>query len=117
MEYYAPRLRQYARELRKNMTKEERKLWHEFLKGLPVTIKRQERIGRYIADFYISSVRLAIELDGSQHFEENGAEYDRERDRLFSERGITVLRYPNNAVNQDFSGVCEDILQHLGMED
>ena len=113
MEYYAPRLRQYARDLRKNMTKEERKLWYEFLKGLPATVKRQERIGGYIADFYIPSDHLAIELDGSQHFEESGAEYDRERDRFFSEKGITVLRYPNNAINQNFSGVCEDILQHL----
>ena len=113
MEYYAPHLRQYARELRKNMTKEERKLWYEFLKGLPVTVKRQERIGCYIADFYIPTARLAIELDGSQHFEDNGAAYDRKRDRIFSEKEITVLRYPNNAVNQNFSGVCEDILKHL----
>ena len=60
MEYYAPHLRQYARELRRNMTKEERKLWYACLKGLPVTVKRQERIGRYIADFYIPSERLAI---------------------------------------------------------
>ena len=117
MEYYAPHLREFARELRKNMTKEERKLWYEFLKGLPVTVRRQERIGSYIADFYISSARLAIELDGSQHFEESGTEYDRVRDRFFAEKGITVLRYPNNAVNQNFPGICEDILQHLGMAD
>ena len=115
MEYYAPHLRQYARELRKNMTKEERKLWYGFLKSLRLTVKRQERIGRYLADFYIPAARLAIELDGSQHFEDNGAEYDRERDRFFSEKEITVLRYPNNAVNQNFSGVCEDILQHLDL--
>ena len=115
MEYYAPHMRQYARELRKNMTKEERKLWYEFLKGLPVTVKRQERIGNYIADFYIPAERLAIELDGSQHFEESGTEYDRARDQFFSDKGIRVLRYPNNVVNQNFSGVCEDILQRLGL--
>ena len=117
MEYYAPHLRKYARDLRKNMTKEERKLWYEFFKGLSVTVKRQERVGRYIADFYIPAARLAIELDGSQHFEEDGPEYDRKRDAFFSERGISVLRYPNNEINQNFPGVCEDILQHLGMTD
>ena len=113
MEYYSPRLRRYARELRKNMTKEERKLWYEFLKGLPITVKRQERIGGYLADFYIPSARLAIELDGAQHFEEKAREYDLRRERFFAEKGIRVLRYPNNEVNQNFSGVCEDIRQRL----
>ena len=96
------------------MTKQERKLWYEFLKTLPVTVKRQELIGRYIADFYIPSAKIAIELDGSQHFEDKGLVYDRERDLFFAERGIQVLRYPNNAVTQNFSGVCESILLHLG---
>ena len=113
MEYYAPRLRQYARELRKNMTKEERKLWFGFLRTLPVTVKRQARIGCYIADFYIPSCRLAIELDGSQHYEEAGLKYDQRREEAFAERGIAVARYPNNAVTQNFSGVCEDILRRI----
>ena len=113
MEYYAPRLRQYARELRKNMTKEERKLWFGFLRTLPVTVKRQARIGCYIADFYIPSCRLAIELDGSQHDEEAGLEYDQRREKAFAEKGIAVVRYPNNAVAQNFSGVCEDILRRI----
>ena len=117
MEYYPPHLRQYARELRKNMTKEERKLWYLFLKRLSVTVKRQARIGPYIADFYIPSEELAIELDGSQHYEEDGQAYDRKRDLFFRERGIAVLRYPNNAVNENFSGVCEDILQRLSTEE
>ena len=117
MEYYAPRLRRYARELRKNMTKEERKLWYGFLKSLPLTVKRQERIGCYIADFYIPAERLAVELDGSQHFENEGQRYDEARDRFFAEKGIRIVRYPNNAVNQNFPGVCEDILQRLGLTD
>ena len=91
MEYYAPRLRQYARELRKNMTKEERKLWFGFLRTLPVTVKRQARIGCYIADFYIPSCRLAIELDGSQHYEEAGLEYDQRREKAFAEKERPVL--------------------------
>ena len=113
MEYHPPHLRENARTLRKNMTKQERKLWYEFLKTLPVTVKRQELIGRYIADFYIPSVKIAIELDGSQHFEDKGLAYDRERDLFFAERGIQVLRYPNNAVTQNFSGVCESILLNI----
>lgn len=113
MKYHPPHLRENARTLRKNMTKQERKLWYEFLKTLPVTVKRQELIGRYIADFYIPSAKIAVELDGSQHFEDKGLAYDRERDRFFAERGIRVLRYPNNAVTQNFAGVCESILLHL----
>ena len=113
MKHYAPHLRQNARELRKNMTRQERKLWYDFLKQLPITVKRQELIGRYIADFYIPSAHLAIELDGSQHYEESGQAYDHERDAFFSAQGITVLRYPNNEVTQNFTGVCEHILLAL----
>ncbi len=113
MKYCAPHLRENARTLRKNMTKQERKLWYEFLKELPATVKRQELIGRYIADFYIPSAHLAIELDGSQHFEEKGLAYDSARDSFFASQGILVLRYPNNEVTQNFSGVCESILLHL----
>lgn len=58
-----------AKVLRKNMTKEERHLWYDCLKQLPVTVHRQKVIGSYIVDFYIASVKIVIELDGSQHFE------------------------------------------------
>ena len=116
MIYYAPHLRDNARSLRKSMTKEERRLWYDFLKQLLVTVKRQELIGRYIADFYIPAHRIAIELDGTQHFEEPGAAYDKTRDEFFLGEGIAVLRYPNNAVNQNFSGVCEDILRRLELD-
>ncbi|MBQ5583241.1 MAG: DUF559 domain-containing protein, partial [Ruminiclostridium sp.] len=63
------RLRPNARNLRKEMTKEERRLWYDFLKGLPVTVHRQKVIGPYIVDFYIASSKTVIELDGSQHYE------------------------------------------------
>ena len=113
MEYYAPHLRHHARTLRKNMTKQERKLWYDFLKTPPVTVKRQEPIGRYIADFYIPSAKIAVERDGSQHFEDKGLAYDGERDCFFAARAVLVLRYPNNDVTQNFAGVCENILLHL----
>ena len=105
----------YAQKLRKSMTPEEIKLWTLFLRTLPVTVRRQKPIGPYIVDFYIASCRAVIELDGSQHFDEAGRESDQERDRYLQERGIAVLRYSNADINGDFRGVCEDILNRLGL--
>lgn len=109
------KMRENARELRRNMTRQERHLWYDFLKGLPVTVYRQKVLGRYIVDFYVSAPKTVIELDGSQHYREEGPEKDRERDEYLRERGCRVLRYPNNEVDTNFSGVCEDIAKHLGL--
>ena len=98
-----------ARSLRKNMTKEERHLWYDCLKLLPVMVHRQKVIGHYIVDFYVASAKLVIELDGSQHFENAGAAADQHRDAYLASLGLSVLRIPNNAVNQNFAGVCEEI--------
>ena len=62
-------LRRRAQNLRKQMTKEERHLWYDFLKSYPVQFKRQYAIGAYIIDFYCFQAKLIIELDGSQHVE------------------------------------------------
>ncbi len=70
-----PQLRKNAQKLRREMTKEERRLWYDFLKQLPVTINRQKVIAHYIVDFYCASAKLVIELDGSQHYEDEGAAY------------------------------------------
>ena len=113
MEYYAPHLRQFARELRKNMTKEEIRLWYGFLSTCPIHFRRQQIIGSYIVDFYCHEKKLVIEIDGSQHYETEGITADRTRDAYLSEKGLTVLRYSNADVNQRFEGVCEDILAHL----
>ena len=102
-----------AKSLRKNMTKEERHLWYDFLKTLPVTVIRQKVIGNYIVDFYIATAKLVIELDGSQHYEEKGIENDVKRDAFLNCLGIKVLRYSNLDVNQRFESVCEDILNNL----
>ncbi len=102
-----------AKALRKNMTKEERHLWYDFLKSLPVTVNRQKVIGNYIVDFYIASSKLVIELDGSQHYEDIGIETDTKRDEFLSNLGIKVLRYSNSDVNQRFESICQDILNHL----
>ena len=95
------------------MTKEERHLWYDFLKGLPVTVHRQKVIGKYIVDFYIASLKLVIELDGSQHYEEKGIDDDIKRDAYLSDLGIKVLRYSNLDINQKFESVCQDILNNL----
>ena len=95
------------------MTKEERRLWYGFLKTLSVTVNRQKVFADFIADFYIASSKIIIELDGSQHYEEKGITADKKRDEYFSDLGITVLRYSNYDVMRNFSGVCEDILSHL----
>ena len=95
------------------MTKEERHLWYDFLKGLPLTVHRQKVIGRYIVDFYCASAKLVIELDGSQHYEKAGRAADLERDAFLTEQGLTVLRYSNADVNRHFEAVCEDILRHI----
>ena len=107
------KLTPYAKKLRREMTKEERHLWYDFLRQLPVTFNRQKVIGSYIEDFYCARARLVIELDGSQHYEDKGLAVDRERDQTLSALGLHVLRYSNLDINQNFTGVCEDILQHL----
>ena len=102
-----------ARRLRREMTKEERHLWYDFLRELPVMVHRQKVIGSYIVDFYISQAKLVIELDGSQHYEQPGRQKDAQRDADLRALGLTVLRYSNADINYRFPGVCEDILDHL----
>ena len=97
----------YAKELRKNMTKEERHLWYDFLNDYPVRFSRQKVLGKYIVDFYSASAKIIIELDGSQHFEEAGQKYDKNRDEYLKEYGLNIIRIPNNEINENFDGVCE----------
>ena len=108
-----PKLRKNAQKLRRDMTKEERRLWYDFLKQLPVTVNRQKVIDCYIVDFYCASRKLVIELDGSQHYEDKGADADRERDLALNRLGITVVRYSNEEVNRNFENVCADLLMRL----
>ena len=112
--YHAPELTQNAQNLRTHMTKEERHLWYDFLKKLPITVNRQKKIGRYIVDFYCAQANLVIELDGSQHYESDGQAADQEHDADLRKLGLTVLRYSNDDVNRSFDAVCQDILRHIG---
>ena len=102
-----------AKALRKNMTKEERHLWYDFLKTLPITVHRQKAMGNYIVDFYIAEAKIVIELDGSQHYDAKGQQNDRVRDEYLHSLGLSVLRYANSDVNHNFDGVCEDIWNRL----
>lgn len=97
------------------MTKEERHLWYDFLKQLPITVNRQKVISNYIVDFYCASENLVIELDGSQHYTSEGVARDTERDNYLKGLGLTVLHYTNLEIKRNFRGVCEDILQHLSV--
>ena len=98
-----------AKQLRKEMTKEERHLWYDFLRSYPVKFSRQKVLGKYIADFYSAEAKLIIELDGSQHYENDEMKKDTERTSFMEGYGLTVIRIPNNEVSKNFNGVCEYI--------
>ena len=91
------------------MTKEEKQLWYQYLRAYPVQFHRQVTCGQYILDFYCSKAKLAIELDGSQHYEPENARNDLERTEYLSSQGIHVFRIPNNAIWQNLDGVCKAI--------
>jgi len=98
-----------AKQLRKEMTKEERHLWYDFLRSHSVRFSRQKVLGKYIADFYSAEAKLVIELDGSQHYDPDEMQKDVERTAFLEEYGLTVIRIPNNEVSRNFCGVCEYI--------
>ncbi len=98
-----------ARELRKDMTPQERKLWYLFLRKYPVKIYKQRIIGSFIVDFYCASAKLVIEADGSQHYTEQGLAYDAERSAFLESLGLRVLRFTNQQIDDDFRSVCEAI--------
>ena len=103
------KLRQRSQELRKQMTKEERHLWYDFLKTYPVQFKRQYSIGPYFVDFYCYQAKLIVELDGSQHCEPKAIEYDRKRTAYLQKQGFLVLRFSNIDVVKQFCVVCETV--------
>ncbi|MFA5450193.1 MAG: endonuclease domain-containing protein, partial [Clostridia bacterium] len=95
--------------LRKAMTKEERRLWYDYLKNYEIRFLRQKVIDKYIADFYCSKAKLVIEIDGTHHFEEEGKVKDAVRTESFENRGLKVIRISNYDIWNNFTGVCESI--------
>ena len=98
-------LDKYAKENRKNMTDEEKKVWYQILRGHDPEFHRQRIIGNYIVDFYCPKLKLIIEIDGYQHFYEENKEYDSKRTEYFEKLGFYVLRFENTEVKKDFENV------------
>jgi very-short-patch-repair endonuclease len=113
---YNKKLVPNARTLRKNMTPEENHLWYDFLKRLPLNVRRQHNIENYIVDFYIAEKKTVIEVDGRQHLLPEHKESDEQRDKVLSAWGITVLRYSNDSIRNHFNAVAADILNQLGLD-
>lgn len=105
-----------SRNLRRNMTDEENKLWYQFLKDVPIQFYRQKVVGDYILDFYCPSKRVAIELDGNQHYTDEMLESDKKRTRYLNSKRIKVIRYDNADVKKKFNVVCNDIMDKLGLK-
>jgi very-short-patch-repair endonuclease len=103
---YNPALIDRAKQLRKNMTAAEKKLWYGYLRTFKFKVFRQRPIDHFIVDFYCPSLKLVIEIDGDSHFTDEGKEYDQERTQRLEGYGLTVLRFTNQQVLQDFEGVC-----------
>lgn len=98
------------------MTPEEKHLWYDFLKRLPVNVRRQHNIENYIVDFYIAEKKTVIEIDGRQHLLSEHKDADEQRDAALATWGISVLRYSNDNIRNNFNAVAEDILKHLGLD-
>ena len=91
------------------MTRQEKHLWYDFLQHYSVKIYKQRIVGNFIADFYCHSARLIIELDGSQHYTNQGKAHDEKRTEILEGFGIYVLRFSNKDVDDNFEGVCQTI--------
>lgn len=115
MVFYNPKLKEYSRDLRNNMTDAERQLWSKLrrkqLKGLQ--FYRQRIIGNYIVDFYCPKAKMIIEVDGGQHYSEEGKEKDRRRDDSMGSKGLKVLRFSDREVLKNIDGVVERIENNL----
>ena len=98
-----------AKELRKNMTPEEKHLWYDFLRKYPIKFSRQKIIGNYIVDFYCARANLVIELDGWQHGLEDETQKDEKRTEYLESLGLRVARIPNYQINDNFLYVCRYI--------
>ncbi len=103
---YKKELIPFAKELRANMTPQENRLWYCFLKNYPIRFQRQKAIKSFIADFFCHKAGLIIELDGSQHYTEDGMVRDSERTAILSEFNLEVIRFSNCDVDDNFEGVC-----------
>ena len=98
-----------AKKLRRDMTKEERHLWYDFLRTHPARFTRQKVLGRFIADFYSARLQLVIEVDGAQHYDSQGLIYDEERTAILESMNLRVIRISNYDINHNFENACSYI--------
>jgi very-short-patch-repair endonuclease len=110
---YRRNLKARSRDLRRDPTPAERKLWFDFLSSYFEQFSRQKPLGNYVADFYCARHRLVIELDGDSHFNATGERYDERRTETLGLHGIRVIRFTNAEVLQQFEGVCARIEELL----
>ena len=103
---YNQKLIPRAQELRRNMTRQEKRLWYDFLSKYPIRFQRQKTIGNFIADFYCHKAKLIIEIDGSQHYTEDGLARDRERTAILEGFDLQVIRFRNADIDEHFDRVC-----------
>ncbi|MFB2917553.1 MULTISPECIES: endonuclease domain-containing protein [Aerosakkonema] len=114
---YNPQLVARAKELRKNPTPAEKKLWQNYLRNFKFRILRQRPIDNFIVDFYCAALRLVIEVDGERHFTDEGQDYDRERTQILQGYGLKVVRFTNDEVWNNFEGVCRQIESFISLGD
>jgi very-short-patch-repair endonuclease len=98
-----------AKILRRNMTRQEKRLWYDFLRHYPEKIYKQRVVDNFVADFYCHRARLVIELDGAQHYMPEVRSYDENRTKVLEKYGLQVLRFSNKDVDIKFEGVCHVI--------
>jgi len=110
---YNKKLKLRAQELRRNPTPQENKLWYEFLRKHPCPFARQKPIDNYIVDFLCLSKKLVIEIDGSQHFTDDGLEYDRIRSDLLESLGLHIMRFTNSRIDTSLQVVCAEIQEYI----
>lgn len=106
---YDKRKKPLAQKLRREMTRQERHLWYDYLNTCPARFRRQKQFGNYIVDFYCATHRLVIEIDGSQHYEPEEKARDEARTAYLNDLGLTVVRFSNHDVDAYFTDVCETI--------
>ena len=103
----------YAKNLRKNMTNQEKHLWYDFLRNYKYRFLRQKIIENYIVDFYCAKAKLVIEIDGGQHYTPEALEYDKFRTVVIEKYGLRVIRITNTDIDKNFEGVCEMINEEV----
>ena len=106
---YNHKLTPVARMLRNNATPQENQLWYRYLRTFRPKFQRQKVLLDFIADFYCAKAKLVVEIDGSQHFTEEGELHDADRTEIIETLGVKVIRFTNIEIDKHLESVCEEI--------